>query len=132
MTAAAVAGDEDGDGIDEALILGALMAALRREDLRVAAESALAELDPDLFVRRGAIALAAILKESIGEEDAWTPSGVDERVAEMVDVDEESDAWLPEFVLDARGAAAAVPVRALFDTVLSGFDEIRRRRDRRG
>lgn len=114
---------------DEAKILGMLMASARNEVLRDFAESVLTELDPDLFVRREAIALAAILKDSIGEEDVWTVKGINERVKEVTD---DWDSRLPEFVLEAREAAAGVLVERFKEEVLEGLEAIRRRRDREG
>lgn len=121
-----VGGEEEPD---EAKILGVLMAAVRSEAERGFAEGVLNELNPDLFVRREAIALAAIMKDSVGEERAWTVKGIEERVKEVTD---EWDFRLPAFVMEAREAAVGVPVFRFEEEIQRGLEAIRCRRDREG
>lgn len=127
MSAVVVSGAEEEP--DEAKLLGVLMAAARSEAERGFAEGVLDEMNPDLFVRREAIALAAIMKDSVGEKGVWTMKGLEERVKEVTD---DWDLRLPEFVLEAREAAVGVPVERYEEEVLRGLEVIRCRRDREG
>ena len=127
MSAVVISGAEEEP--DEAKLLGVLMAAARSEAERGFAEGVLDEMNPDLFVRREAIALAAIMKDSVGEKCVWTAKGLEERVKEVTD---DWDLRLPEFVLEAREAAVGVPVERYEEEVLRGLEAIRCRRDREG
>lgn len=122
---AANAGEEP----DEAKILGVMMAAMCDRLKYAFVKAVLNELNPDLFFRREAIVLAAIMKDSVEEKEDWTVKDLEGRVKESAD---EWDLRLPKFVMEAREAAVAVSVLRIEEEIRRGLEAVCCRRDREG